>query len=57
MRKDSQVQYHARKLIKTFEKIINDLDHELSSHKEFLIKLGKNHFHYDVKYDYFKVID
>jgi hypothetical protein len=57
MRKDPQVRYHAQKLIATFEKIINKLDADLSFHKEYLIKLGKNHFHYDVKYEYFKVIN
>ena len=55
MRKDSQVLYHARKLSTTFDKIVNDLDAELNNHKEFLIKLGRKHYHYDVKYEYFQV--
>jgi hypothetical protein len=56
MRINSQSLYHAGKITTTFHKIINDLDANLSNHKDMLIELGTKHFHYDVKYEYFEVI-
>lgn len=39
----------------TIDKITKELDADISKHKEFLVELGKKHYHYDVKFDYFKV--
>jgi hypothetical protein len=55
MRSNSQLRYHAEKIISTFGKIIEDIDADLSKSKEMLIELGAKHYHYDVKYDFFRV--
>ena len=56
MRSDNQLRYHAARLVKTFDKLVSDIDADFSKNKEFLIDLGTKHFHYDVKPEYFKVI-
>ena len=56
IRNDSQVRYHAKKLMNTFDKIISELEVDCLKHKDFLINLGTKHYHYDLKYEYFKVI-
>ena len=56
IRNDSQVRYHSSRLLNALDKIINQLDADISKNQEFLIDLGVKHFHYDVKYEYFKVI-
>jgi hypothetical protein len=55
IRNDSQVRYHSVRLLNSFGKIINDLTEDLSNHQDYLIDLGVKHYHYDVKYEYFKV--
>ena len=57
IRNDSQVRYHSKKLVNTFDKIIKDLETDFIKHKEFLVNLGTKHYHYDLKYEYFKVIN
>ena len=56
MRSNSQLRYHANKIISVINMMIENLDCNLSKHKEFLHDLGRKHFNYDVKYEYFWVI-
>ena len=56
MRNDSQIKYHSVRLLNSFGKIISDLDEDLHKHQDYLIDLGAKHYHYDVKYEYFEVL-
>ncbi len=57
MLNNSQLNYHANKIIFTLEKIILLSDSSAISvkDKEHLVTLGKNHYHYGLKKEYFKV--
>jgi hypothetical protein len=57
MLNNAQLKYHAEKVINTLEKIILLSDSSAISEKdkERLITLGKNHYHYGLKKEYFKV--
>ena len=58
MLQNAQLKYHADKVISTLEKIIllSDSSTISENDKERLVKLGKSHYHYGLKKEYFKVI-
>lgn len=60
MLSNSQVRYHARKIIDVISRIVDKAIHtpniqELSIDEFNLIKLGRSHFHYGVRREHFVV--
>jgi hypothetical protein len=61
MLSNSQVRYHAKKIVDVLNKILNLLTRADSFHKSDLdaldlVRLGRSHHHYNVQKDNFKVI-
>ncbi len=52
---NSQIKYHAKKIMDVFDKLINTILSQSSLDKNALERLGRSHFHYGVKTEDFKV--
>jgi len=54
---NTKVNNHSIKVIKTLDKIVNILTKSTfcEQDKKKLVELGKNHFHYGLKQEHFKV--
>ncbi len=61
MRKNSEIIFHAKKMTSTMEKIISFLnstdqtEHICYMDQFNLVRMGKRHFHYGLKREYFQV--
>lgn len=56
MLENSQVQYHAKKVIATINRIVLSLTSSISeTDQSDLVRLGKSHYHYGIQKEHFKV--
>ena len=56
MLENSQLKYHAKKVIATIDRIVLSLTSSISeADQSDLKRLGKSHYHYGIKKEHFKV--